>query len=178
MKKLYSQIRTGDRTLYFTGLIHLILAALFIVAVVADSRTINSEAIWMKPFRFTDAIFFFTWTYAWFSQFYQYKKSVRVLNLLISVCMFIEITLISLQALWGVPSHFNTSTTFDASVFSVMGGAIGFNAVIIGIHFLLFAFVEKGGGKFRTAIIWGMILFLLGNFTGYLMINQFTAVTG
>lgn len=178
MKTLVDQIRSGDRALYITGFVHLALAVLFLLATQADPRTVNGEPVWMKPFRFAIAIFFFTWTYAWFSGFYQNKKTVKVLNLLISLCMFVEIALIGMQAFRGVPSHFNTATAFDATVFSVMGGAIGFNAAVLGIHFLLFVFWESGGGKFRSAIIWGMLLFLLGNFTGYLMVAQSASVTG
>lgn len=92
--------------------------------------------------------------------------------------MFIEIALISMQAVRGVPSHFNTATPFDATVYSIMGAAIGFNAVLLGILFILFTLFGQGAGMYRPAIIWGMILFLLGNLTGFLMVQNFSAVTG
>lgn len=178
MKNFIIQIKNGDRTLYITGLGHLILAVLFIMLALSDNRTINHENIWMKPFRFAVSILLFTWTYAWISRFYTYKRLVSFINYLIAISMFIEIALISLQAFRGVHSHFNITTPLNATVYSIMGGVIGFNAALLGILFVIFTFFERGGGTYRPAIIWGMFLLLLGNFTGYLMVQNFGAVTG
>lgn len=52
-----------------------------------------------------------------------------------------------------------------------MGAVIGFNAAILGIWFLTFTFWEKGGQPYRSSIIWGMFIFLLGNLSGYLIIR-------
>ncbi len=178
MKDLIEHIKTGDRTLYVTGFVHLIFAILFFVLTFIDQRTIPYENVWMKPFRFAVSIFLFTWAYAWITRFYTYKRLVSIINYLIAICMFIEIALIGMQAFRGAPSHFNITTPFDAAVFSIMGGMIGFTAVLLGILFVLFTFFERGGEAYRPAIIWGMILFLLGNFTGYLMVKNFGAITG
>lgn len=178
MKNLIENVKTGDRILYFTGLVHLILAILFLALIFIDQRTIPYENVWMKPFRFAVSIFLFTWAYAWISRLYTYKRLVSLINYLIAICMFIEIALISMQAFRGVPSHFNITTPFDATVYSIMGGVIGFNAVLLGILFVIFTFFERGCRTYRPAIIWGMILLLLGNFTGYLMVQSFGAVTG
>ncbi len=48
---------------------------------------------------------------------------------------------------------------------------IGFNALIIGVLFVIFVWYENGGGDYRWSVIWGMFLFLLGNFAGYLIIR-------
>lgn len=126
----------------------------------------------MKSFRFAVSIFLFTWTYAWISRFYARKKRfVNTMNWIIATCMFVEIVLISMQAGRGVASHFNVSTPFDAAVFSVMGAVIGFNALIIGLLFVIFTWFDSGGGDYRYSVIWGMFLFLLGNFAGYLIIR-------
>lgn len=178
MTGIIENIKTGDKALYYTGIVHFGLALLFVILFIFDQRAIPNENVWMKPFRFAVSIFLFTWTYAWISRFYSYKKLVSFINYLIALCMFTEIALISMQAFRGVPSHFNVTTPFDATVFSIMGGVIGFNAVLLGVLFVLFTFLERGGGAFRPAVIWGMILFLLGNFTGYLMVQNFGAVTG
>lgn len=178
MKNLIENIKTGDKALFITGFVHLLFTVLFLVLIFADHRTIPHENVWMKPFRFAVSIFLFTWTYAWITRFYSYKRLTGFVNYLIAACMFIEIALIGMQACRGVPSHFNIATPFDSAVFSIMGGIIGFNAALLGVLFVLFTFFEKGGGKYRTAIIWGMILFLFGNFTGYMMVLNSGAVTG
>lgn len=172
MTILIQSIKRGSNVLFSTGLFHLLLALGFLFLMGCDSREVNAERVWLKPFRFAVSIFLFTWTYAWFSGFYlKQKRAVRAMNWLIAICMFIQITLISMQAARGVASHFNVSTPFDAVVFSVMGAVIGFNALIIGVLFIVFVWFEKGGGDYRWAVVWGMFLFLLGNFAGYLIIR-------
>jgi hypothetical protein len=172
MKALIKSVHDGSRVLYYTGLVHIILALLFLVLSGADARVINEESIWLKPFRFAVSIFLFTWTYAWFTNYCESgKKIIATLNSIIAISMFIEIILIAMQSVRGVASHFNVSTPFDAKVFSVMGAVIGFNAFVMGIWFVVFAFFNKGGGQYRSSIIWGMFLFLLGNLAGYFIIR-------
>lgn len=172
MKTLLNRINQGSRILFYAGLIHLLLIFVFLILMGIDAREVNFENVWLKPLRFAFSIWLFTWTYAWFSGFIEkYKSLFRTLNYLIATCMFIEIILISYQAGRGVASHFNVATTFDATIFSVMGAAIGFNAAILGVWFLVFTFLEKGGQTYRSSIIWGMFIFLLGNFSGYLIIR-------
>lgn len=176
MIKLITNISSADKNLYITGLIHLILAMLFLILGQVDDRMISVENAWLKPLRFAFSIWLFTWTFAWITSLYSWKKMAKILNILISVCMFIEIALISMQAARGVPSHFNVSTSLDAMIFSIMGAVIGFNTVLIGCHFLLFLYTKKNRSTYNKAVIWGMILFLIGNFSGYLMIYTFSSI--
>nr|MBS0037890.1 hypothetical protein [Saprospiraceae bacterium] len=172
MSQFIQILYRGSKVLFYTGLFHFILALLFLIFMGIDSRMINQESIWLKPFRFAISIFLFTWTFAWFTHFIQKNKTtIAVLNILIALCMWIEILLISMQSFRGVGSHFNVETPFDGTVFSIMGAVIGFNAVVVGIWFVLFVFFDSGGGKYRTSIIWGLFLFLLGNLSGYLIIR-------
>jgi|TARA_R110000850_G_scaffold277086_1_gene422509 hypothetical protein len=172
MKTLLTRIRQGSRILFYTGTIHLALIFCFLILLGIDSREVNAENVWLKPLRFAFSIWLFTWTYAWFSGFVEKRKNIfNFLNHIIAICMIIEMSLITFQAARGVASHFNVQTVFDATIFSFMGAFIGFNAFILGIWFLLFVFWQKGGEDYRSSIIWGMTLFLLGNFSGYLIIR-------
>ncbi len=170
MKSLIQSIYKGSRVLYYTGLIHLFLGLVFLALMGIDSRMVYQESVWLKPIRFAISIFLFTWTFAWFSGLFQDKpRLIKVLNFLIAACMFIEIALISMQSFRGVASHFNVSTTFDAMVYAVMGGVIGFNGIVVTIWFLIFVWLREAGGRYRKAVIWGMFLFMLGNLAGFLL---------
>lgn len=170
MKAFIRLLYYQSRVLYYTGLIHFVLAIVFLLLMGMDSRTVQQESVWLKPFRFAISIGLFTWTFAWFTGFIQkHTRTIRVLNRLIATCMFIEIILISMQSVRGVDSHFNVSTPFDATVFSIMGGVIGFNAIVVAIWFIVYSFFEKGGEEYRSSVSWGLLLFLLGNFSGYLL---------
>lgn len=170
MRTLIQSVKQGSKVLYYTGFIHFILAVMFLLLMGLDTRTVHQELVWLKPLRFAVSIGLFTWTYAWFTGFVQkHIRIIRILNGLMAACMFIEITLISMQSVRGVDSHFNVSTSFDAIVFSIMGGVIGFNAIVLAVWFVVFSLFEKGGVEYRSAIVWGMFLFLLGNFSGFLL---------
>ncbi|WP_373495814.1 hypothetical protein [Aquiflexum sp.] len=172
MKTLLTRIYQGSRILFYTGMIHFVLIFCFLVLLGFDPREVNHENVWLKPLRFAISIWLFTWTFAWFSSYVEIRRRIfNNLNHIIAACMLIEITLITFQAGRGVASHFNVQTAFDAKVFSVMGAVIGFNAAIVGIWFILFAFWGNGGKSYRTSIIWGVVIFLLGNFSGYLIIR-------
>lgn len=172
MKGFIISCRKGSRVLFYTGLVHLLLIFVFLIMMGFDTRQVNFENVWLKPLRFAFSIWLFTWTYAWFSSFpKKNRKLFNVLNHLIALCMFIEIALIFFQAGRGVASHFNVDTPFDMTIFSIMGAVIGFNAVILGIWFLAFTFLEKKKAYYRSSIIWGMFVFLLGNLSGYLIIR-------
>lgn len=170
MKAFIRLLYHQSRVLYTTGFIHFVLAVVFLLMMGIDTRTVQLESVWLKPFRFAVSIGLFTWTFAWFSGFVQkYIRTIRILNWMIAACMFIEIILISMQSVRGVDSHFNVSTPFNATVFSIMGGVIGFNAIVIAVWFIVYSFFEKGGEEYRSSVIWGLLLFLLGNFSGYLL---------
>lgn len=179
MRDLVQSIKHGSKVLYYTGFIHFILAVMFLLLMGIDTRTVRQELVWLKPLRFAVSIGLFAWTYAWFTGFVQRNiRIIQVLNWLVAACMFIEITLISMQSVRGVDSHFNVRTSFDATVFSIMGGVIGFNAMVVAVWFVIFSLVEKGKDEYRPAIVWGMLLFLLGNFSGFLLTRYGWPTTG
>jgi len=172
MKAVILRCHKGSRILFYTGLIHLILIPVFLTMMGFDDRQVNFENVWLKPLRFAFSIWLFTWTYAWFTSFTKKFRTVfNVLNHLIAINMMVEMILISFQAGRGVASHFNVQTPFDTTIFSIMGAIIGFNAAILGVWFLTFAFWEKEKDYYRSSIIWGMSIFLLGNLSGYLIIR-------
>ena len=60
------------------------------------------------------------WSLAWVITKLRRKRADWGLSMLIAVGLFFEVALITLQYWRGVPSHFNRSTTFDASVEAMM----------------------------------------------------------
>jgi hypothetical protein len=59
------------------------------------------------------------------------RRSDSVMLSLFSVAMLLEVSLITLQQWRGVSSHFNRSTTFDASILSWIEGLIVFATIVI-----------------------------------------------
>jgi len=74
------------------------------------------------------------WSIAWLMIHLKPNAFDRLLINLLSIALFIEVTLITLQYWRGVPSHFNHSTSFDAAIEFTMLGLILF--VTGGIFYL------------------------------------------
>ena len=78
--------------------------------------------------------------------------------------------MIDMQQWRGVPSHFNSSTSFDAAVFATMGALIVFAGVVITVV-ALWTFLSLQAPRSLTwAIRAGMVLLVVAQFFGYLII--------
>lgn len=107
------------------GLVNLALIPLFLVAAAVDPHLITGAPAWIKPLKFAISIAIFCATFVWLLTFVQGRQRwVKLVANVTGVGLLVEIALISLQVVRGVSSHFNVSTPFDATVFSLMGGFI------------------------------------------------------
>ena len=102
-----------------------VLAALCVVAMLVDQRTLLGAPIWAKPFKFaiSGALYFFTW--GWLvSLLSRFQRTARWISNLLVAIFGTEYVLLVLQAVRGRASHFNNATPFDAAVYSLMGKMI------------------------------------------------------
>src|ERR1700736_4165457 len=135
LKELYR----GSPALAITGWLNLALAGVLAIVAATDSATVLGINRWIKPGKFAISITIFVWTIAWFFEFLkQRERAVRAIGWNISLCMIVEITLITMQAARGTTSHFNSATVFDGVVFIVMGAAIGLNTLLVAWVLVLF----------------------------------------
>lgn len=83
-----------------------------------------------------------------------------------AVAMTIEVTLITLQQWRDVPSHFNRSTPFDASILNLIEGLILFVTIVIAdLTWRSIRYVDASEDM-KLAIRGGMVLLLLGCLLG------------
>jgi hypothetical protein len=154
------------------GWMHWILAAVLMVAVAFDSRTILGINPWIKPIKFSISIAIYVWTLAWFLRYLSGRRhAVRIISWVVAITMVAEITGITLQSWRGVPSHFNVATPLDAAIFGAMGAVIGVNTVMLIWACVLF-FVDHP--DLPLAYLWGirfgLLLFLLAAAEGVFMV--------
>ena len=111
----------GSRALAVTGAGSLALAGACLCLHLFDGRTLEGASVWLKPFKFglSGAVMALTFA-AVLSALSARRLAPRWLGRVMSVCLAAELALITLQALRGVPSHFNYQTPFDAGVFQLM----------------------------------------------------------
>ncbi|MGW4410348.1 hypothetical protein ACWEJ6_40365 [Nonomuraea sp. NPDC004702] len=163
--------RTWHGPLVACALAMAALALVSGVGLVVDGRTVMGEAVWLKPFKFAASFALYALTLAWMiGQVERWRRTLWWLGT-VTVTLFVlpEISAITLQAVRGVRSHFNFATTFDKSVFMLMGGAayLGWALTLaLGIFLVMQRRVNRA---MAWAIPLGVAISLAGMSVGYLM---------
>jgi hypothetical protein len=162
----------GSLALAVTGWLNLALAAVLGILAATDSGTVLGINRWIKPGKFTISIVIFVWTIAWFLRHLQHRpRAVRAIGWGISICMIVEISLITMQAARGTTSHFNHATAFDDAVFSVMGAMIALNTLLVVWVLVLFlSHAPSLPPAYLAGIRLGLLIFLLASAEGGVLV--------
>jgi hypothetical protein len=114
-----------DAPLTAAGLLMLGALAVFGTALWLDPRTITGAPAWLKPAKFAASTAIFSLTLAWIFRYLpDWPRTRRVVSLATASIFVLEVAIIAAQAARGTTSHFNVGTPLDATLFSIMGGAI------------------------------------------------------
>lgn len=113
------------------GSVALLAAAL--VAQLFDHRNVLGASVWAKPAKFGASVALTGLTLGLLLRHIDMPARARRWALgLISSLIGLELALITLQSVRGVPSHFNAATPFDVAVFATMGAGIAIVTLAIG----------------------------------------------
>ena len=152
------------------------LACFVILAITSlfDSTEILGVNRWVKPMKFFISTAIFLWTTAVYLYYLtDCKSSGRLISRAMIFIFTLENSIIVLQTLRGIPSHFNVKTPLDAVLYAVMGLAIMLNTLLA--IYLLFLYF-RAQINLPQSIVWGMrlglILFLAASFEGGYMAAQ------
>jgi hypothetical protein len=172
MLRLFRELYHRSPILAIAGWIHFGLLAITLPLSLFDTRLITGVNAWIKPSKFLVSIGLYLWTIGWLSIHLPISQRLRqVFGWSIAIVMTAEMSLIFLQAARGVPSHFNTTTDFDAAVFSVMGFLIVLNTMIALILMFLFWFRPSSvSAPYLWGIRLGVFLFVVWSLQGFTMI--------
>jgi hypothetical protein len=159
---------------FWTGVAHLALFALFLALMPLDPRTILGIDPWIKPSKFAISIATYLLTIVIFVDHLALsRRAHRVVSWSLALAMIIEMTLISMQSARGTTSHFNRTTAFDYAVFAVMGATITYAAGVAG--YVLFKYFQSAPAL-PPAYLWGirlgLFIFLLANAEGLFMATR------
>ncbi|HEY9404273.1 MAG TPA: hypothetical protein VIQ24_16570 [Pyrinomonadaceae bacterium] len=179
-RELMREVNRREPVLAWTGWLHVALLVLFVVFAFFDGRTVTGVNPWLKPSKFAISIAIYTFTLAWFMPHVShYRRTVKFISWGTAVVFVGEMICIISQAARGVPSHFNISSAYDASVFAMMGLLIIFNTALVLIT--LFLFFGRTGAL-PTAYLWGirlgLFLFFIGSVEGYAMVSNMGHTVG
>jgi hypothetical protein len=153
-----------DRPLYYTALIHLLVAGCCLLALLFDDRVLLGLSVWIKPFKFAISIAVYSFTLAYLVPFLQSQVARKIISYGTLVCMFVEMILIGMQASRGVKSHFNIESTSGIIIYTVMGVFIA-TATLLLIYLAMEFFRKPPAAwtsSFRLAVQFGIWLTVVG----------------
>lgn len=167
--KLASAVR-AHRPLFLLAVAMAAVALVGIVGMIIDSRTITGLALWDKPVKFAISVGIYSLTFGWLiGQLRRGRRIAWWAGTVAAVLLGVEMVIIVGQAMRDTTSHFNVSTPFDATLFSIMGSSIAavWVATLV-ISIILFA--NPGPDRARNiAIRSGAAISLIGMALGFLM---------
>lgn len=175
----FARMLDASAVLAWTGLVLLLASVPSLLMVLLDPRQFQGLSVWIKPWKFQLSTGSFLWTLAWILSWLpaaqRSKGWARVLGGVAASTALFEVAYITWQAAWGRASHFNVATSFDATMYALMGvGAVLLSgtALVLGVVVLRsrnFALPDD----LRQAMAWGLVLtFFLGTGFGAYLSSQ------
>ena len=158
------------------------LLVLSVAALPFDRRTILGLNPWIKPIKFELSVIVFLLTMAALlgalGRLGAWPQTRTWLAWAFGVAMLIENTLIAMQALRGVRSHMNFTTTFNSLTFAAMGIFVIVNTLALAVLLLLYLRAETGLPQVLSwSIVLGLLLLFAGSIEGTLMVSKYAAHT-
>jgi len=168
------ELRARNPLLFDVGVAHVVLLLILMVIAPFDGRLVMGINPWIKPMKFAASIAIYALTMGWLLyESPMREKLKRRVSWAIAATLVIEIVLITMQAARGVTSHFNSSTSFNAAVYSVMGAAITFNIMVVAYVTLNF---WRTDAKIPAPYLWGirigLAIFVLASLEGFAMVSH------
>jgi len=151
--------QTLNPVLLNTGLLHLILLFVFIIASAFDHRQLLGINLWVKPIKFALSIAIYCFTWAWIIGYLPSLATQRNFAWFTAVALTFEMAAIASQAALGRSSHFNVGTPYNSIVFALMGVFIVLQTLFALYVGILFFGVTPGA--LNPAMLWAIRLAII-----------------
>ena len=155
-----------NKPLTLSVLLYLVLIPIYVVAAILDPRLITNAPAFVKPLKFILSSAIYLSTFLWLLTLVEGRKRwVQIAANVTAVGLLIENVIITSQAIRGIPSHFNTTTSLDSALFGIMGMIITVVAVLnllLGIWLLIQKLPDP-------VIAWALRLGVMISFVGMLV---------
>jgi hypothetical protein len=164
------QLKNRNETLFYYGLICLILSLIFIILTKISNTQVFNVNAWYKPFKFAFSTFLFVWAIAWYC-YYLPNFNIKLFNWSVIILLGFEIFYIAFQASKGQLSHYNISTPIYSALYSIMAIAatlVTLYTAYVGILFFTNSFPDLPN-YYLWAIRLGIIIFVIFSFEGFAM---------
>lgn len=119
--KLIKELYTRNPILCRLGTAHLLIALLLALYLPFNDTVVLGLNSVVKPIKFALSIAIFSYTMAWLQYYLATKHKVKVYSRVAVIAMVFEQSAITIQALRGEKSHYNSSSFSGMIVFALMG---------------------------------------------------------
>ena len=172
--QFFAELRSRSQLLYWGGLILFIIAALMVIPLMVDDRTVLGINTWIKPIKFFISTAIYIWTFSYLlHDITRWPKLKSTLKWTVFFVMFIEMIIIFVQGARAVKSHFNFDTDIDSLMLAVKGIMIMLNTVLIFILTFMYYFKHDNlHPSYLLGVRLGLLVFIAGNLIGGIMISN------
>jgi hypothetical protein len=159
-----------NRTMAVFFVATVISLAVSVVGMMIDPRMVLGQSTWAKPTKFMLSFLFYIPTMYWLYSHVNIRPRIKSFVMTGSAAiLLLELVLLMLQAGRGVPMHFNVSTPFNATLWSIMSVSIMIFYVISIIGGGLLVVQQMKDRTYGMSLRFGVILMLVGFGLGFLM---------
>lgn len=179
MKYFFETLKSRNETLYFFGLVCLVLAIVFFSLTYFTSKQVLGVNAWYKPFKFALSTACYAWAMAWYCA-YLPEFNVRLFGWSVVVLLGFEIVYIALQAARGQLSHYNISSPVYAALYTSM--AVAASLVAAYTAYIGVLFFKQNFTDLPLYYLWGIrlgiVIFVIFSFEGFVMGSRLTHTIG
>lgn len=153
---LFHSSRWGHtRSLYWLAVSSVVAALVLVPFWILDDRTLGGVSVWEKPLKFFISSAIFALTYSWLSSFItRGQRWVQRVGNIMAFSMVVELVLITAVAATGETSHFNVSSPFAITIWSLM--AVFISIVLVTTVLLSILIIRDKGQEFTLRLGLGL----------------------
>lgn len=179
MKYFIETLKYRNESLFYFGLICLVLAIIFLILTRFTTTQVYNVNAWYKPFKFAASTVLYAWAMAWFIG-YLPDFDAKIFNWIIIITLGFEIIYIAWQAGRGELSHFNVSTSFYSLMYSMM--ALAATIATLATAFIGVLFFKNDFPDLPLYYVWsirlGLFIFVIFAFEGFVMGSRMSHTIG
>jgi hypothetical protein len=173
-------LKAKNEPMYYFGWLCLICAIVCFVLIKTTQTQVWGINAFYKPMKFYLSTVLLVWAMGWYMQYLPSNQSVTAYSWGMILLLGFENIYITWRASQGELSHFNVTTPFSASMYSMMAVAsasISFWTAYIGILFFSNKIADISE-SYLWGIRLGIILFVLFSLQGFAMGGRMTHTIG
>jgi hypothetical protein len=179
MIEFIENLKSKNETLFYFGLICLLLSLIFIALTKLTVTQVYNVNAWYKPFKFALSTCLFSWAMAWYC--YELPSfNIQLFNWSVIILLGFEIVYIAIQANKGQLSHYNLSTPFYSFLYSMM--ALAATLVTLYTAYVGLLFFTNDFPNLPNYYVWAIrleiIIFVIFSFEGFVMGSRLTHTIG